>query len=59
MTNFPLEKHYGKYRLTVRKGEHLNGRPTPHIEIWKGSSKLCNYDMATGRPLLKTDTNLS
>ena len=56
MTDFPLERAYGKYRLTVRKIDHANGRPTPHIEIWKGHRKLGNYDMATGRPLFNSDS---
>lgn len=55
MKNFPLERVYGKYRLTVRKIDHANGRPSPHIEIWKGHRKLGNYDMATGRPLFNSD----
>lgn len=58
MTDFPLERAYGKYRLTIRKIDHINGKPTPHIEIWKGTRKLGNYDMATGRPLIKSDSGL-
>ncbi len=56
MTDFPLERPYGKYRLTIRKTDHINGRPTPHIEIWKGNNKLGNFDVASGRPLFKPDT---
>jgi hypothetical protein len=58
MIEFPLERVYGKYRLTIRKTDHANGRPTPHIEIWKGNRKLGNFDMATGRPLFKSDAAL-
>ena len=47
----PLERHYGRYRITFRKAEHLEGRPTPHVEVWKGRRKVGNYDMASGRPL--------
>ena len=47
----PLERHYGRYRITFRLGEHTEGRPTPHIEVWKGFNKVGNYDMASGRPL--------
>lgn len=47
----PLERNYGNYRITFRKSEHLEGRPTPHVEVWKGRRKVGNYDMASGRPL--------
>jgi hypothetical protein len=49
--NGPLERTYGSYRITFRKSEHLQGRPTPHVEVWKGVNKVGNYDMASGRPL--------
>ncbi len=55
MKDLPLERIYGKYRLTIRKTDHVNGRPTPHIEIWKGRRKLGNFDVATGRPVFKSD----
>ncbi len=47
----PLERTYGSYRITFRKSEHLQGRPTPHVELWKGVHKVGNYDMASGKPL--------
>jgi hypothetical protein len=47
----PLERRYGSYRITFRKSEHLQGRPTPHVEVWKGNRKVGNYDMASGKPL--------
>ena len=47
----PLERKFGRYRIVFRKSEHLQGRPTPHVEVWTGSNKVGNYDMATGRPL--------
>jgi len=49
----PLEKHYGRYRIIFRKSEHINGRPTPHIEIWKGNKKIGNYDIASRTALNK------
>lgn len=49
--NGPLERTYGSYRITFRKSEHLEGRPTPHVEVWKGIHKVGNYDMASGAPL--------
>lgn len=50
----PLERRYGKYRITLRKAEHIQGRwPTPHVEIWKGNRKVGNYDIASGRILFK------
>lgn len=51
MPSGPLERVYGKYRIIFRKTDHANGRPTPHVELWKGARKVGNYDMATGRPL--------
>jgi hypothetical protein len=51
MTDGPLERVYGKYRIIFRKSDHVSGRPTPHVELWKGSRKIGNYDMATGRTL--------
>jgi hypothetical protein len=51
MNDGPLERVYGQYRIIFRKSEHLQGRPSPHVELWKGSRKIGNYDMATGRPL--------
>lgn len=51
MAQGPLERVYGKYRIIFRKSEHIAGRPTPHVEVWKGARKVGNYDMATGRPL--------
>lgn len=51
MDQGPLERVYGKYRIIFRKSDHVSGRPTPHVELWKGSRKIGNYDMATGRPL--------
>ncbi|MFC1514926.1 hypothetical protein ACFL5X_03395 [Candidatus Omnitrophota bacterium] len=57
MKRGPLERNYGRYRLTLRKSDHLNVRPTPHVEIWKGSRKIGNYDMATSRALFKKDVN--
>lgn len=51
MADGPLERVYGKYRIIFRKSEHIAGRPTPHVEVWKGTTKIGNYDMATGRPL--------
>lgn len=48
----PLERKYGRYRITFRKDDHVgNGRPTPHVEVWKGNKKIGNYDMASGRPI--------
>jgi len=49
--NGPLERKYGRYRITFRKAEHIQGRPTPHVEVWKGTRKVGNYDMSSGRPL--------
>lgn len=51
MADGPLERVYGKYRIIFRKSDHVEGRPAPHVELWKGSRKIGNYDMATGRPL--------
>lgn len=51
MSEGPLERVYGKYRIIFRKTDHAQGRPTPHVELWKGPRKIGNYDMATGRPL--------
>jgi hypothetical protein len=52
----PLERVYGKYRITLRKVDHVtSGRPTPHVEIWKGKSKIGNFDMASGRALFKSE----
>lgn len=51
MPQNPLERAFGTYRITLRKTDHVDGRPTPHVEIWKGNRKLGNYDMATGRAL--------
>ena len=51
MSDGPLERVFGKYRIIFRKADHVEGRPTPHVELWKGSRKIGNYDMATGRPL--------
>jgi len=53
----PLERIYGKYRITLRKNDHIKGRPSPHIEIWKGSRKIGNYDMASRKPLFKESVN--
>ncbi|KJS11856.1 MAG: hypothetical protein VR67_11790 [Peptococcaceae bacterium BRH_c8a] len=53
----PLEKSYGKYRITLRKIDHANGRPTPHVEIWKGNKKLGNYDMASGKALFRANSD--
>ncbi len=47
----PLERVYGNYRITLRKSEHIAGRPTPHVEVWNGRRKIGNYDMASGKPL--------
>lgn len=47
----PLERVYGNYRIIFRKSEHLQGRPTPHVEVWKDNRKIGNYDMASGKPL--------
>ncbi len=49
--SLPLERTYGSYRISFRKSEHLDGRPTPHVELWKGFEKIGNYDMASGEPL--------
>lgn len=46
----PMERVYGQYRIIFRKAEHLAGRPTPHVEVWKGNKKIGNYDMASGEP---------
>lgn len=54
MGQHPLERVYGRYRITLRKNDHINGRPTPHIELWKGKNKIGNFDMASGRPLFKS-----
>jgi len=51
MKQGPLERHYGRYRITFRKSEHTVGRPTPHVEVWKGSRKIGNYDIASLEPL--------
>ena len=51
MTEGPLERIYGKYRINFRKSEHISGRPSPHVEVWKGTRKIGNYDMASGEPL--------
>jgi len=58
MSSKPLERVYGRYRITLRKIDHAKGRPTPHIEIWKENRKVGNYDMATGEPLFKEDAKL-
>jgi hypothetical protein len=47
----PLKRKFGEYDLVFRKSEHTEGRPTPHVEIWKAGRKIGNYDMASGRPL--------
>lgn len=47
----PLERHYGAYRITFRKSEHTEGKPTPHVEVWKAQRKVGNYDMSSGKPL--------
>lgn len=51
----PLEKVYGRYRITLRKDDHVaqGFRPTPHVEIWKDQRKIGNYDMASGDVLFK------
>ena len=49
--NGPLQRVYGKYTIQFRKSEHVDGRPTPHVELWKSGQKIGNYDMATGRQL--------
>jgi hypothetical protein len=51
MAKRPLNRQYGTYRIEFRKSEHLEGRPTPHVEVWKGNIKIGNYDMSSGRPL--------
>lgn len=51
MTSGPLARNYGSYRIEFRKSEHIQGRPTPHVELWKGRNKVGNYDMSSGRPL--------
>lgn len=51
MSEGPLERIYGKYRIIFRKTDHINARPSHHVELWKGSKKIGNYDMASGRPL--------
>lgn len=58
MSDHPLERVYGNYSIILRKSEHVNGRPTPHVEIWKGKNKVGNYDMATGRPIFKKDMSI-
>ena len=41
----PLERVYGRYRITLRKVDHVTyGRPTPHVEIWKGNRKIGNVE---------------
>ena len=49
MLNRPLERVYGKYRIIFQKDDHISGgnRPTPHVEVWKGSRKVANYDIAS------------
>lgn len=49
----PLERVYGRYRITLRKSDHVKGRPSPHVEVWKGNRKLGNFDMASGKTLFK------
>ncbi len=49
--NGPLERPYGRYRITFRKNDHTEGKSTPHVEIWKGTRKIGNFDMASGRSL--------
>jgi len=50
MSSSPLERQYGRYRITFRKDDHIEGRtPSPHVEIWKRSRKLGNFDMASGK----------
>lgn len=50
----PLERSYGRYRITLRKDDHVSsGHFTPHVEIWKGTRKIGNFDMATGQILFK------
>jgi len=51
MNSGPLERVYGQYRIIFQKTDHSQGRPSPHVELWKGRRKIGNYDMATGRPL--------
>jgi len=58
LKNDPLERTYGVYRITLRKNDHIAGRPTPHVEVWKKSRKLGNYDMASGKIIFKSDLNV-
>jgi len=59
MAKGPLSRTYGLYNIVLRKIDHVgSGRPTPHIEVWKGRRKVGNYDMATGRGLTKTDPHM-
>lgn len=51
MNSGPMERVYGNYRIIFRKSEHIGGRPTPHVEVWKGQRKIGNYDMASGEEL--------
>jgi len=51
----PLERVYGTYRITLRKIDHISGRPTPHVEVWKGNRKIGNFDMASGKVLFKSE----
>lgn len=51
MAQGPMERVYGKYRIIFRKCEHLAGRPTPHVEVWKANRKIGNYDLASGKSL--------
>ena len=55
MGNKPLEKVYGRYRITLRKDDHVSGHPSPHVEIWKGNRKIGNFDMSSGKPLFKRE----
>jgi len=51
----PLSRKYRRYRFVFRLAEHIPpvGRPSPHVEVWKGARKIGNYDIATGEPIIQ------
>lgn len=62
MVSGPLERPYGRYRLTFRKADHTSSNstspPSPHIEVWKGNRKLGNYDPASAKVLFSPQAHV-
>jgi hypothetical protein len=56
----PLERTYGIYTIIFRKSDHVgnDGRPSPHVEVWKRLRKVANYDIASQRVLFKSGSEV-